>query len=161
MPPAPFDVIIRGGRWFDGTGAPAAVRNLGIRDGRVAEISSDELDATGCPSVVDADGQWVLPGMVDIHTHYDVEVLREPELVESLRHGVTTILLGSCSLSTLHVDPTTAGDLFGATSSRRSSWRRATAAAGATPRSTSTTSSRCPSAPTSRRSSATPTSAPR
>ena len=51
--------------------------------------------------------------MVDIHTHYDVEVLEQPELVESLRHGVTTILIGSCSLSTVHVDPTTAGDLFG------------------------------------------------
>ena len=113
MPHAPFDVIIRGGRWFDGTGAPSAVADLGIRDGRVAEISTEELDETGCPQVVDAHGQWVLPGMVDIHTHYDVEVLREPALVESLRHGVTTILLGSCSLSTLHVDPTTAGDLFG------------------------------------------------
>ncbi|GAA1933832.1 N-acyl-D-amino-acid deacylase family protein [Nocardioides marmoribigeumensis] len=111
--PAPFDVVVRRGRWFDGTGAPSEVRDLGIREGRVVAISADELDATGCPTVIDAAGQWVLPGMVDIHTHYDVEVLREPALVESLRHGVTTILLGSCSLSTLHVDPTTAGDLFG------------------------------------------------
>ncbi len=113
MPDAPFDVIIRGGRWFDGTGGPSAVRHLGIRRGRVAAVGTEPLDETGCPQVVDAHGQWVLPGMVDIHTHYDVEVLREPALVESLRHGVTTILLGSCSLSTLHVDPTTAGDLFG------------------------------------------------
>ncbi len=113
MPHPPFDVIIRGGRWFDGTGRPSAVRTIGVRDGRVAAVVDGDLDATGCPEVVDAHGQWVLPGMVDIHTHYDVEVLREPALVESLRHGVTTILLGSCSLSTLHVDPTTAGDLFG------------------------------------------------
>ena len=110
---APFDVVVRRGRWFDGTGAPSQVRDLGIRDGRVVAVSEDELDTTGCPEVVEAAGRWVLPGMVDIHTHYDVEVLREPALVESLRHGVTTILLGSCSLSTLHVDPTTAGDLFG------------------------------------------------
>jgi N-acyl-D-aspartate/D-glutamate deacylase len=108
-----FDVIIRGGRWFDGTGGPSAIRHLGIRDGLVAEISADPLDETGCPRVVDAVGRWVLPGMVDIHTHYDVEVLEGPALEESLRHGVTTILLGSCSLSTVHVGAVDAGDLFG------------------------------------------------
>jgi N-acyl-D-aspartate/D-glutamate deacylase len=108
-----FDVIIRNGRWFDGTGAPSAVRDLGIRDGHVAAVSAEPLDATGCPEVVDAAGKWVLPGMVDIHTHYDVEVLNDPHLPESLRHGVTTILLGSCSLSTVHVGAVDAGDLFG------------------------------------------------
>lgn len=108
-----FDTIIRGGRWFDGTGAPSAVRNIGIRDGHVVAISSDDLDAEGCPDVIDADGKWVLPGMLDIHTHYDVEILGGPALGESLRHGVTTVMLGSCSLSTIHVDGEDAGDLFG------------------------------------------------
>ncbi|MGZ4465690.1 MAG: N-acyl-D-amino-acid deacylase family protein [Nocardioides sp.] len=107
-----YDVIIRGGRWFDGTGGPSAVRNLGIRDGRVAAVSAEPLDETGA-EVVDATGRWVMPGMVDIHTHYDVEVLADPHLPESLRHGVTTILLGSCSLSTVHVGAVDAGDLFG------------------------------------------------
>ena len=63
--------------------------------------------------MVDATGKWVLPGMVDVHTHYDVEVLNGPGLPESVRHGVTTVLLGSCSLSTIHVGGTDAGDLFG------------------------------------------------
>ena len=108
-----FDTIIRGGRWFDGTGAPSAVRNIGIRDGHVVAITSEELDADGCPEVIDADGMWVLPGMLDIHTHYDVEILGGPALGESLRHGVTTVMLGSCSLSTIHVDGEDAGDLFG------------------------------------------------
>ncbi len=54
-----------------------------------------------------------MPGMVDIHTHYDVEVLEGPGLPESVRHGVTTIFLGSCSLSTVHVGGVDAGDLFG------------------------------------------------
>jgi N-acyl-D-aspartate/D-glutamate deacylase len=108
-----YDTIIRNGRWFDGTGAASAVRNIGIRGGHVVAISPDELDATACPQVIDATDKWVMPGMLDIHTHYDVEVLNGPALAESLRHGVTSVMLGSCSLSTIHVDGTEAGDLFG------------------------------------------------
>ncbi|SRX82290.1 hypothetical protein [Nocardia brasiliensis ATCC 700358] [Mycolicibacterium parafortuitum] len=108
-----YDTIIRGGRWFDGTGAPSAVRTLGIRDGHVAAITDGDLDETGCPQVIDAAGKWVLPGMLDIHTHYDVEVLGGPSLSESLRHGVTTVMLGSCSLSTVYVGAEDAGDIFG------------------------------------------------
>ena len=108
-----YDTIIRNGRWFDGTGAASAVRNIGIRGGHVVAISPDELDATACPQVIDATDKWVIPGMLDIHTHYDVEVLDGPALAESLRHGVTSVMLGSCSLSTIHVDGTEAGDLFG------------------------------------------------
>lgn len=108
-----FDTIIRSGRWFDGTGAPSAVRDIGIRDGHVVAISADSLDGTDCPQIIDATGKWVMPGMLDIHTHYDVEVLNGPSLSESLRHGVTTAMLGSCSLSTVHVGGVDAGDLFG------------------------------------------------
>ena len=108
-----FDTIIRQGRWFDGTGAPSAVRNIGITDGRVVAVTPHELDETDCPQVVDAAGKWVLPGFVDIHTHYDVEVLDGPGLPESVRHGVTTVLIGSCSLSTIHIGGVDAGDLFG------------------------------------------------
>ena len=113
-----FDTVVHGGRWFDGTGAASAVRHLGIRDGRVVAVSAEPLDETDA-HVVDAAGHWVMPGMVDIHTHYDIEVLQAPELSESLRHGVTTVLLGSCSLSSVHVDPITAGDIFGRLRSRR------------------------------------------
>lgn len=108
-----FDTIIRNGRWFDGTSAPSALRNIGIRNGHVVAVSPDRLDETDCPQVIDATGKWVLPGMLDIHTHYDVEVLGGPSLSESLRHGVTTAMLGSCSLSTVHVGGVDAGDLFG------------------------------------------------
>lgn len=108
-----YDTIVRNGRWFDGTGAPSAVRNLGIRAGQVVSITTEALDETDCPQVIDASGKWVLPGMLDIHTHYDVEVLGGPALSESLRHGVTTVLLGSCSLSTVYVDGQDAGDIFG------------------------------------------------
>ncbi|CAN5639560.1 amidohydrolase family protein [soil metagenome] len=108
-----YDTIIANGRWFDGTGAVSAIRHLGLRDGVVAVVSAEPLTAGPDTEVLDAAGQWVIPGMVDIHTHYDVEVLEGPGLPESVRHGSTTIMIGSCSLSTIHVDAVDAGDLFG------------------------------------------------
>ena len=106
-----FDLVIRRGRWFDGTGAPSAVRDLGIRDGVVAAVSATPLAAEGCEEI-DAEGRWVLPGFVDIHTHYDAEVLVDPGLGESVRHGVTTIVMGSCSLSTILSGPEDSADMF-------------------------------------------------
>ena len=106
-----YDTVITNGRWFDGTGAASALRNIGVRDGRVATVAAGPLDTTGA-DVIDAAGQWVIPGMIDIHTHYDIETLCEPELSESLRHGVTTAMVGSCSLSTVYLDSVDAGDIF-------------------------------------------------
>lgn len=106
-----YDTVITNGRWFDGTGGPSAVRDIGVRDGRVVAIAKG-LDTAGA-DVIDATGQWVIPGIIDIHTHYDVEILCAPELSESLRHGVTTVMLGSCSLSTVYLDSVDAGDIFG------------------------------------------------
>ncbi|WP_107654595.1 N-acyl-D-amino-acid deacylase family protein [Nocardia suismassiliense] len=108
-----YDTIIKSGRWFDGAGSPSATRHLGLRGDRVVTVSADPLDETDCPNVIEAAGKWVVPGMIDIHTHYDIEVLKTPALTESVRHGITTVLLGSCSLSTVHVGATDAGDLFG------------------------------------------------
>ncbi|HEX7323099.1 MAG TPA: amidohydrolase family protein [Mycobacterium sp.] len=108
----PYDVIIRNGLWFDGTGSPPQSRTLGIRDGMVATVSVESLDETGCPDVIDAAGKWVIPGLLDVHTHYDAEVLLDPGLRESVRHGVTTVLLGNCSLSTVYADAEDAADLF-------------------------------------------------
>ncbi|MBH0118905.1 amidohydrolase family protein [Rhodococcus sp. HM1] len=108
----PFDVIVRGGLWFDGTGAPGVVRDLGIRGGVVVTESVEPLPAGPDTEVVDARGRWVMPGFVDAHTHYDAEVLVAPGLSESVRHGVTTVLMGNCSLSTVFVPPVDAADLF-------------------------------------------------
>ncbi len=107
-----YDVIIRDGLWFDGTGAQPHTRNLGIRDGVVATVSETPLDEAGCPEVIDAAGKWVVPGFIDVHTHYDAEVLLDPGLRESVRHGVTTVLLGNCSLSTVYASSEDAADLF-------------------------------------------------
>ena len=110
-----YDVIVRDGLWFDGTGGAPQTRTLGIRDGVVATVAGPSdvpLDETGCPEVIDAAGKWILPGFIDVHTHYDAEVLLDPGLRESVRHGVTTVLLGNCSLSTVYADSEDAADLF-------------------------------------------------
>ncbi len=106
-----FDTILRGGEVFDGTGAPAQRRGVGIREGRVVAIDSNLQPSPGT-RVIDARGKWVMPGFLDMHTHYDAEVLAAPSLSESVRHGVTTIALGSCSLSTVHSTPLDCADLF-------------------------------------------------
>ncbi len=107
-----FDTIIKGGLHFDGTGAAGVVRNLGIRGGRVVAISESALPDAGCPRVIDARGKWVMPGFVDVHTHYDAELIASPSLSESVRHGVTTVAVGSCSISAVLSDPEDCSDLF-------------------------------------------------
>lgn len=107
-----YDVIIRNGLWFDGLGSAPQVRTLGIRDGMVQAVTAEPLDETDCPEVIDAAGRWVIPGFIDVHTHYDAEVLLDPGLRESVRHGVTTVLLGNCSLSAVYAASEDAADLF-------------------------------------------------
>ncbi|MET0930850.1 MAG: amidohydrolase family protein [Aeromicrobium sp.] len=107
-----LDLVISNGTYYDGTGAPGVITNVGIKDGRVAVVSPDPLPTGPSTRVVDAAGQWVMPGFVDAHTHYDAEVQVAPGLNESVRHGVTTVLVGNCSLSTVYSTPLDIADLF-------------------------------------------------
>ncbi len=91
------DLVIKGGLVFDGLGNPPQTRDLRLRDGKIAVVGSN-LPGEGAEEV-DASGLWVLPGFLDIHTHYDLEVEFNPGLQESVRHGVTTVVMGHCSLS--------------------------------------------------------------
>ncbi|WP_303290447.1 amidohydrolase family protein [Marinobacter sp. SS5-14b] len=109
---AQYDVIIEGGRYFDGTGAPSAIRNLAIKNGRIAKVTAAPIAHTDAKRVIDATGKWVTPGFLDTHTHYDAELLVSPSLSESVRHGVTTVLVGSCSLSMICSDYEDASDIF-------------------------------------------------
>jgi N-acyl-D-aspartate/D-glutamate deacylase len=105
-----LDIVIRGGDVYDGTGAKPIVADVGIRDGKVVAV-----DPAGLPRgqrTIDATGKWVIPGMIDVHTHYDAEVLGNPGLGESARHGVTSIVMGNCSLSTVYADPEDCADMF-------------------------------------------------
>jgi N-acyl-D-aspartate/D-glutamate deacylase len=107
-----YDVVIKGGLFFDGTGARPAIRHIGIADGRVASISESPLFVDGHTEVIDAEKNWVMPGFIDMHTHYDAELELAPSLSESVRHGVTTVILGSCSLSLALGEPEDLADMF-------------------------------------------------
>lgn len=105
-----LDLLIKGGLLFDGTGAPSRRADIGIRSGKVVRIApSISEDAA---ETIDAAGLWVTPGFVDAHTHYDVEVELAPGLSESVRHGVTTVVMGHCSLSLTFGKPQDLADIF-------------------------------------------------
>ncbi len=93
--PAAFDVVISGGTLIDGTGAPPAARDLGVRDGRIARIAGPgELAQAPATRRIDAAGLTVAPGFIDMHNHSDYTILIEPKAESMIRQGVTTMVLG-------------------------------------------------------------------
>lgn len=110
--PIKYDLLIQRGTVFDGTGAPPRIADIGVRDGRIVAISESVLAQSDAARMIDADGLWVTPGFIDIHTHYDAELLLAPGLEESVRHGVTTCFVGSCSISMIYSDAEDASDIF-------------------------------------------------
>lgn len=90
-----YDLVIRGGSIIDGTGAAAFEGDLAVNAGRIVEVGSvrgqgrEEIDATG---------QIVTPGFVDIHTHYDGQVTWDNRMQPSSWHGVTTVVMGNCGV---------------------------------------------------------------
>jgi N-acyl-D-aspartate/D-glutamate deacylase len=94
-----WQVLIRGARVFDGSGAASAIEDVAIANGRIA-ARGPGLPADRSERLVDAAGLWLTPGLLDIHTHLDLEVELAPGLPESVRHGTTTVVVGNCSLGT-------------------------------------------------------------
>lgn len=92
-----WDVLIHNGMLFDGDGAAPRLADVAIKGREIAAIAAG-LDASQASEVIDAQGQWVLPGLFDAHTHLDVEVELDPRLPEVVRHGTTTVVVSNCSL---------------------------------------------------------------
>ena len=94
-----WDLLIQGAKVFDGSGALPSIQDVAVRNGKIA-ARGDNLPTGAATKVVDGSNQWLVPGMLDIHTHLDLEVDVEPALPEVVRHGTTTVLVGNCSLGT-------------------------------------------------------------
>ncbi len=89
--------LFRNATVFDGSGGAPQVADLLVRDGRIAATGKD-LPAPVGGAVIDCSGRWLMPGLLDIHTHLDLEVELAPELPEAVRHGTTTVVMSNCSL---------------------------------------------------------------
>ncbi len=91
-----YDLLIKNGRIVDGSGSPAFVGDIGVRKGKIAEIG--KLRSTAARTI-DAGGCAVAPGFIDTHCHYDAQVTWDPLCSFSCYHGVTTVIVGNCSLA--------------------------------------------------------------
>lgn len=92
-----WDVLFRNALVFDGSGAAPVQQDVAVREGCIAAIGPG-LPAARAREVIDAAGGWLMPGLLDIHTHFDLEVELEPGLPEAVRHGTTTVVVSNCSL---------------------------------------------------------------
>src|SRR2546423_1579897 len=91
-----FDIIIRGGSVLDGLGSEPTQADVGIINDNIAALG--DLSKAECGRIIDASSRRVTPGFIDIHTHSDLSVAFHPEMESILSQGVTTQVVGNCSL---------------------------------------------------------------
>ena len=100
-----YDLLIKNGSVIDGSGMPAFRGDVGVKDGKIAELGKLSGPAG---RTIDAEGRAVAPGFVDNHCHFDAQVTWDPLCSFSPQHGATTVVFGNCSLALAPIRPGTA-----------------------------------------------------
>lgn len=110
-----YDTLIRNAQVIDGSNTPAYMADVAVRRGRIERIGA--LDDACASHEVDAAGRVLAPGFIDVHTHDDTVVIRQPQLLPKLSQGVTTVIVGNCGISaspvTLRAEPPDPMNLLG------------------------------------------------
>ncbi len=91
------DTLIRNASVLDGSGGSSEILDVAVRDGLICEVGSGLEYHTQI--VVDAEGLTLTPGFIDVHTHDDLAVIRDPAMLAKLSQGVTTVIVGNCGIS--------------------------------------------------------------
>jgi N-acyl-D-aspartate/D-glutamate deacylase len=99
----PYDLIVKNGMIVDGSGFPRYRADVAAKDGRIVEIG--RLNGAAATNVIDADGLFVAPGVIDTHTHYDAQPFWDRLGTSSIWHGVTSVLMGNCGLTLAPLRP--------------------------------------------------------
>ena len=97
-----YDLLLKGGRIYDGSGMPSYNGDVAIADGKIAEIGRLNGSAK---RTLNVDGLAVAPGFIDPHTHLDAQLFWDPLGTSSCFHGVTSVIVGNCGLSLAPAKP--------------------------------------------------------
>src|SRR5258706_15461059 len=99
----PYDLLIKNGLVVDGTGFSRYRADVAVKDGVIAQIG--RLNGAAAERTIDADGRFVSPGIIDLHTHYDAQPFWDRLCTSSIWHGVTSVLTGNCGLTLAPLRP--------------------------------------------------------
>lgn len=101
-----MDLLLRGASLIDGTGAPVRAADVAVDGDRISAIAAPgELTPEAGTEVVDLDGLTLAPGFIDVHTHYDAQILWDSDLTPSSWHGVTSVVMGNCGFGVAPTRP--------------------------------------------------------
>ena len=98
------DTLIRQAKVLDGSGAEGEILDIALGDGQIVALGARLEHSAG--TQIDARGLVLAPGFIDVHTHDDISVIRDPEMIAKLSQGVTTVIVGNCGISASPVELT-------------------------------------------------------